>query len=197
MYDGVSTNIDSNVTTVADDVARLCICKAHTISNASHSTGAVRKTDTEVCIYTHNESGAVSTVCKACTAIYIWITNELGCKACNGTAACTSTASADYNRLRRRLLLGALALLGFCCGSCFLCCFTLCFFLGKTSFLFLLGLRIYIICSQIYKICGYPTITFFDGYLYETILFIQNCQLLTHGNETQDRRICGSFLANS
>ena len=60
MYDGVSTNIDSNVTTVADDVAWLCICKAYAISNASHSTGAVRKTDTEVCIYTHNESGAVS-----------------------------------------------------------------------------------------------------------------------------------------
>ena len=32
MYDGVSANIDSNVTTVADDVAWLCICKAYAIT---------------------------------------------------------------------------------------------------------------------------------------------------------------------
>ena len=77
MNDRAATDINSNVTTVADDVAWLCICKAYAISNASHSTGAVRKTDTEVCIYTHNETGAVCPVCQTGSTVYIRITDKL------------------------------------------------------------------------------------------------------------------------
>ncbi len=97
MYDGVVSYIDSNMSAVADNIARLCVCKAYTISYTAESAGAVRKTYTEVCVNTHNETGAVSTVGQACTTVYIRIADELGCKTSNCISGRTSAAISDLN----------------------------------------------------------------------------------------------------
>ena len=79
MYDGVSTNIDSNVTTVADYVAWLCICIGHFVSCILLLIRCSWKTYAKVCIYTLHEAGAVSTTGKACSSPYIWVSNKLCC----------------------------------------------------------------------------------------------------------------------
>ena len=77
MDDGVVAHVDSYVTAVADNITWLCIGKADTITCASKSTRTMWKANTEVCIDTHNEPRAISSVGQACPAVYIRIANEL------------------------------------------------------------------------------------------------------------------------
>ena len=98
MYYGVVATVNSYVTAVADDVARLCLGKADAVSDASHGAGGMGQAHTEVCVYSHNEAGAVCSVGKACAAVYVRITHKLTCIADYGIAAAAS-GTAAYNRV--------------------------------------------------------------------------------------------------
>ena len=92
MYDGVISAVDSHMSTVADNVARLCLGKAYRISYASHGAGGMGQAHTEVCVYSHNKAGAIGSVGQACTAVYIRIAHELACEADYCIAAAASLA---------------------------------------------------------------------------------------------------------
>ena len=97
MYNGISADIDSNVTAVAYDIARLhCIC-ANAVAYACQCAGRMRQANAECCIDAHYKSGTVSAVGQACPAVYIRIAYKLACIICNclsASAAWGSIASA-------------------------------------------------------------------------------------------------------
>ena len=62
VYYGVVATVNSYVTAVADDVARLCLREDDAVSDASHGAGGMGQAHTEVCVYSHNEAGAVGSV---------------------------------------------------------------------------------------------------------------------------------------
>ena len=82
MYDRIVAYIYSNMSTVAYDISRLCFGKAYFISAASLSAGRMWQADSERCVDRHNESGAVRTVGKTGTTVYIRVTDELTCITC-------------------------------------------------------------------------------------------------------------------
>ena len=90
MYYGVIATVDSYMTTVAEDITRLCLGKAYAVSYASHGAGRMGQTHTEVRVYTHNKAGAVCSVGEACAAVYVRITHKLTCIADYGIAAAAS-----------------------------------------------------------------------------------------------------------
>ena len=98
MYDGVISAVDSHMSTVADNVARLCLGKAYRISYASHGAGGMGQAHTKVGLYAHDESGTVRSVGQAGSAVYIRITHKLACVADYCIAAAAS-GTAAYNRV--------------------------------------------------------------------------------------------------
>ena len=67
------------MSTVTYDITSLHRIHIYTITNATHSTGRVRKSYTKSRIYTHNKTRAVCSVCQTRSTINIRIANELGC----------------------------------------------------------------------------------------------------------------------
>ena len=79
MYNGIAAYINSNMSVIANDIARLHLGLAYFVAYASHSAGGMRKANTKRCIYGHYKSRAVRTVGQAGAAVYIWISNKLTC----------------------------------------------------------------------------------------------------------------------
>ena len=77
MNDRAATDINSNVTTVAYNLSRLCIRKTYLVSNNASCPGRMWKSYAKCCIYTHNETGAVCPVCQTGSTVYIRITDKL------------------------------------------------------------------------------------------------------------------------
>ena len=72
MYDLSVAHINGYMTAVADQISWLCICIGNFSSCILLLIGSSRKADAEVCIYALYEPRAVSTICQACSAPYIW-----------------------------------------------------------------------------------------------------------------------------
>ena len=79
MYDLSISHINCHMTTIADQIAWLCICIRYLCSCILLLIRGSGKTYTKVRIYALYKSGAVSTTCKACSTPYIRITNKLCC----------------------------------------------------------------------------------------------------------------------
>ena len=77
MYDLSISHIDCHMTTIADQVTRLCICIGNFCSCILLFVGSSRKAYAKVCIYTLHETGTVSTIGKTCTTPDIGISNKL------------------------------------------------------------------------------------------------------------------------
>ena len=84
MNDLTITDIQCYMTGVTDQVSCLCISQSVNCCTLATVCGrGMRKAYTEVRINTHNKSGAVRTIRKTCSTIYIRITDKLTCIACN------------------------------------------------------------------------------------------------------------------
>ena len=79
MYNLSIAHIDCNMSTVADQVAWLGVCVGNFGSPVLLLVGCSRKAVAELCIDTLRETRTVSTVCKACAAPYIRVSNKLQC----------------------------------------------------------------------------------------------------------------------
>ena len=95
VYNLSISHVDCDMTAVADQISWLCICIGNFSSCILLLIGSSRKADAEVCIYALYEPRAVSTICQACSAPYIWISNKLtciiyNCRTGSGSCACTS-----------------------------------------------------------------------------------------------------------
>ena len=78
MHDLVSADIKSHMAGIADQVARLRLCKAaYRTSHASVRCGGVRQVHAEVFVNAHDKPGTVGSVCQAGTAKFIRISYKL------------------------------------------------------------------------------------------------------------------------
>ena len=73
MYNRIVSYIDTHMSAVADNIARLCLRQTYAVACAPQRAGTVRKAYSEVRIDAHNKSGTVSSVCQACAAPYVWL----------------------------------------------------------------------------------------------------------------------------
>ena len=90
MYYGVVATVNSYVTAVADDVARLCLREADAVSDASHGAGGMGQAHTKVGIYAHDESGTVRSVGQAVSSRYIRIADITESCGCDGRTTAPS-----------------------------------------------------------------------------------------------------------
>ena len=86
MDDTVISHVDSNVTAVADDVAGFGIpdSAGYSSSYRTKCVGGMWKRSSEMSVDGHYESGTIGTVCKAGSAIYIWVSKEASCVCYDG-----------------------------------------------------------------------------------------------------------------
>lgn len=77
MNQSIIPGINSNMAAVAHNITRLDIIHAYRIADASKRARGVRQADSERCIYAHDKTGAVRTICQAAAAIHIGISNKL------------------------------------------------------------------------------------------------------------------------
>ena len=79
--DTVVSHVDSNVTAVADDVAGFCISDSAGYSSAHRAkcVGGMWKRSSEMSVDGHYKTGAVSSVCKTGTAVYVGVSKETSC----------------------------------------------------------------------------------------------------------------------
>ena len=61
---------------------------------------------------------------------------------------------------------------------------------------FFFGFCVHIIRTKLHEIFRNPSVAFFYRNFNEPIGFIGNRQFLPHGNQAQDRRICGGVLTD-
>lgn len=93
MNNGISSDVNRHMSAVTYDISWLHSIRAHTISNTCQCTGRMWKAYTKCCIYTHNKSRTICSVCQACTTPNIWITNKLTCIICNCLSIATTWRS--------------------------------------------------------------------------------------------------------
>ena len=129
----------------------------------------MRKTDAELCINTHNKSGAVCSICQTGSAIYIWISNKLACiiNYCLSGCTCRSCISLCFCRRFSGCFLSSCSCLFYCCSCFFLCiglicfrnCFLCSFFCSLTLFCFFLQSCL-LFCGRLCrnKICSHYNI---------------------------------------
>ena len=103
MYNCVIAHINSNMSTVTYDISRLHLGNAHFTSSASLCGRTVWQSYTKMCIYGHNKTGTIGSVCQARTTVYIRISNKLtcvtcNCRSCRGSACAAGTATACTSR---------------------------------------------------------------------------------------------------
>ena len=78
MYNLAVSDINSHMSGITNQIARLCVFQsAYIHAYVSVSSGRMRKGYAEVLIYAHYEPGTIGTVGKACPAIYIRVANKL------------------------------------------------------------------------------------------------------------------------
>ena len=83
MYKLSIAGVDPYMAGIAYDITRLRILQSiHCRAYASVCCRRMRQAHAEVTIYAHDKSRTVRPVCKACSAIYILIANELLCIFC-------------------------------------------------------------------------------------------------------------------
>ena len=82
MDDAAVAHVDGYMSSVADDVAGLCIGQAaFYLSAAPADRGIImRKLDSEVCVYRHDKTGAVGTFGQTAAAPFIGIADVLHCE---------------------------------------------------------------------------------------------------------------------
>ena len=136
--------IDTHVAGIAHDVSGLCVCKSvYRRAHTSVCCGGVRQAHTKVIVNTHNKAGAVRAVGQACSAVHIGVTHKLTRKICHCRAHFASASRCNHRRLYIMIAAARRRGRGFlgCRFPCrFLSCLSLCFFPGKSCFLFRLGL---------------------------------------------------------
>ena len=76
MYDLIISHIDSNMTAVADDIARFFAAPAYLISCMSLFGGGTRQGKTKMCINGLCKAGAVRALCQAGSAASVRISDK-------------------------------------------------------------------------------------------------------------------------
>lgn len=77
MHDSASAHINSHMTGITDDIARLSFGIRYAHAAPSHRRRGVGQTDTKVSIYRFDKSGTVGAVCQARSTPDIGITHKL------------------------------------------------------------------------------------------------------------------------
>ena len=77
MNQGIIPCVNSDMAAVAHNITGLDIVHAYRITDTSKRTRGVRQADSERCVYAHDKTGAVRTVCQAAAAIHIGISDKL------------------------------------------------------------------------------------------------------------------------
>ena len=151
MYDLSVAHINSHMSTVTDQISRLCICVGYFCTCILLFIGSSRKAYTKVGIYTLYKTGAVCTVGKACSAPYIRISDKLCGIIYNGRTG--TTVGRRTSAVRRGILrsIAAVIIVCVCIIFCSVCISGL--VIGNyISVLIILNVLILIICI-IYILC--------------------------------------------
>ena len=87
MHDSSAAQIQRHMACIADDVARLSCFIGNLASCTSHSSRVSRQAISILPVHCPDKSGAVRTVCQACPARYIRVSDELAGIRCNVASA--------------------------------------------------------------------------------------------------------------